>query len=72
MGFSAIERLDFPCLTSMPLESRVQLYFFLTKGLCYSLVEDGSRVSLEWRASVKQSKNKKSSSNIMILNLRVR
>ena len=56
----------------MPLESRVQLYFFLTKELCYHLVEDGSRVSLEWRASVKQSKDKESSSNVMILNLRVR
>jgi len=45
--------------------------FFLTKGLCYPLVEDNKRVKRSRRASVKQSEERVLSSNVMNLFLKV-
>ena len=70
MGFDATKRLSFPYLASIPLMPRAQ-QFFLTKGLCYPLVEDDKRVKRSGRASVKQSKERISSFNVMDLFLKV-
>jgi len=47
VGFGADKWLSFSCLASVLLEPRVQLCFFLIKGLCYPSVKDGKRVSKE-------------------------
>ena len=70
MGFDATKQLSFPCLASILLMSRAQ-QFFLTKGLCYPSVEDDKRVKRSGRASVKWSKERVSSSNVMDLFLKV-
>jgi len=71
VGFDATKQLSFPCLASVPLIPRAR-QFFLTKGLCYPLVKDDKRVKRSRRASVKQSEERVSSSNVMNIFLKVR
>ena len=70
MGFDATKQLSFPYLASVPLMHKAW-QFFLTKGLYYPSVEDDKRVKRSRRASVKRSEERVSSSNIMILFLKV-
>ena len=71
MGFGTIKQPSFPCLASIfpclasiPLIPRVW-QLFLTKGLCYLLVEDDSGVSGDERAKCEVVSDKESSSNVV-------